>query len=39
MAEIEEELWGMEVFECMSPRVSYRFLQRVLRRGPGSGVS
>ena len=33
MAEIE--LWGMEVIECMSPRVSYSFLQRVQRCGPG----
>jgi len=39
MAEIEEGLWGMEVFECMSPRVSYRFLQRVKRRGPEDGAS
>ena len=29
MVEIELELRGMEVFKCMSPRVSFRFLQRV----------
>jgi len=39
MVEIKEELWGMEVFECMSPRVSYRFLQRVQRRCPGGEAS
>ena len=38
MVEIEEGLWGMEVFECMSPRVSYRFLQRAQRCGPGGGA-
>ena len=34
MVETEQQLRGMEVFKCMSPWVSFRFLQRVLRCGP-----
>ena len=29
----------MEVFECISPRVSYSFLQRMQRRSPGDGAN